>query len=403
MRILDINNFYSPTGGGVRTYHDRKLDWVKQHPEHTAALVVPSTRFHREKYGNTVRYEVPAIPLGRSGYRLIVTAGGLEKVIDDFKPELIEVGSVYVLPPLLKRALKGRSIPTVGFYHADYPDTYVQPLARRLPDLVAGGLPEQARRHCGAAYSAMTATFGASDHVLSKLFQYGVRRLFKTPLGVDTSVFRPDARRADFRTGLGILSDQVLISFVGRLAPEKGVELLVAAWPHVSDRERFVLLVAGHGPMADRIEVLAMSEPSVRRLPFLRSPGEVATLMASSDAVVLPGAFETFSLTALEALACGTSVIAPDSGGAGELVKLAGGSPFAAGDARALGAAMAAVTPRDSARSAVIRTRIERNYTWDAAFTRQFGYYQQVARAFYAGDLNSLLPGQTRWHSAVDV
>lgn len=399
MRILDVNDLYAATGGGIRNYHDRKLDWVGKHPQHTAALVVPSTRYHRERYGNVVRYEVPSLALGRSGFRLILSSGGLQRVIDDFQPQLIEVGSVYVLPPLLRRALKGRAIPTVGFYHTDYPDAWVQPLARRLPEVVAGGLPEQARRHCGTAYAAMTAVFAASDAMLTKLFQYGVRRLFKTPLGVDTTQFRPEARRADFRAGLGILSDQVLISFVGRLTPEMGIEQLVAAWPHVADRERYVLLVAGHGPMADRIEVLAMSEPAVRRLPFVRSQAELATLLASSDAVVLPGVFETSSVTALEALACGTPVIAPASSAASELVNLSGDAPFPSGEARALAAAMAAVTPRDRIRTAALRARVERDYTWDATFQRQFGYYEQVAGAFGRGDVSALVPREARWHS----
>ena len=72
MRICDVNNNYSPTGGGVRTYHHEKIRYMRAHPQHTYCLVVPSDRETWEQDGNIVHAHVPAVALGGSGYRMIV-------------------------------------------------------------------------------------------------------------------------------------------------------------------------------------------------------------------------------------------------------------------------------------------------------------------------------------------
>ncbi len=392
VRLLDANNLYSPTGGGVRTYHERKLAWVRQHPVHEAALIVPGERESVERDGNTVRYEVPSIPLGSSGYRLIVRAGALRRAIEAFAPDVIEVGSAYIMPQLVRRALRGRQVPTVGFYHADYPDTYVAEGLRSAPAPLREALVGAARRHAGRQYEGLSATFAASEHVLRKLSAWGVRRLFRTPLGVDVERFSPLARDASLREAVGVAPGAPLFVYVGRLADEKGLSVLLEAWPAIAQaRPGAVLVVAGHGPLADRVDALAAAAPGVVRRGFLPDPGAVAALLEAADALVLPGPFETFSLTTLEALACGTPVLAPDAGGAGELARRFGLPTFAADDAASLARLAAAVAPRDEAVERALRTRVVAEYSWDAAFARQFRYHACVAAAVAEDRLDSLV------------
>lgn len=396
MRILDLNNLYSPTGGGVRTYHERKLQWALRHPEVSAALVVPAAQAGKLVAGNTVRYEVPALSLGRSGYRLIVRPGPLRRVIADFEPDVIELGSVYVEPWLLNRIDPEGRYARVGFVHADYPDTYVAPAVARAWAPLGRGALEQARAHAGRNYGALTATFAASEHVLDKLYGWGVRRLFHTPLGVDLGQYSPSSHDPIFRRALGVEPTQRLVVCVSRLAPEKGIDLLLEAWPHVQARD-IVLAVIGHGPLQARVDAFAQTAHGVRRSGFLADPAEVAQALGSADAALVLGQYETFSLTTLEALACGTPVIAPDLGGAGELVARAGLQPFVAGDARSLAAAIDAVAPRAAGEVARLRTWVEASYGWDGVFDRHLEIYRRVVAAHRSGDLTPLLPTTGRW------
>ena len=89
MRLLDINNLYSPTGGGVRTYHERRAAYHAQRGDVAYALVVPSDRAWHSREGGFERFGVPGLPLGSSGYRQIIGSRGLA---DHRLVELIKQG-----------------------------------------------------------------------------------------------------------------------------------------------------------------------------------------------------------------------------------------------------------------------------------------------------------------------
>jgi alpha-1,6-mannosyltransferase len=383
MRICDVNNFYSPTGGGVRVYHERKLEYFAERPQHTYALLVPGEREAVRRVGHALVYELPARPIGSAGYRVITSRRALARVFRDFAPDLIEIGSPYLLPWLVPAALGGRDVATVGFVHADYPGTYVEPALARLPALaaLAGGL---ARGHMGLIYRRMSATFGASEHVLRRLAALGLDRLFHTPLGVETERFRPSRRSQATRARFGVARGDQLILFIGRLSAEKGVDLLLAASPQIVGARRH-LVIAGHGPQRARVAAVSAAHPDAitqHEAPLSRD--EVAELIASADLFLALGAHETFSLTTLEALACGTPVVAPAAGGAAELIdRYGGGRTFHPGDSAALAAAIdrALADPRPEP---ALAERIAAAHAWPAVFDRITRFYQAILDAHRA-------------------
>lgn len=384
MKVCDINNLYSPTGGGVRTYHEAKLRWFAARTDVDYALIVPGPARKVEQVGRATRIEVPGIPLGRSGYRSIIHGRDLAWALDLVKPDLIELGSVYTLPRHVRAALRklGRleSTALVGFYHADYPDTYVRPYAQRLGRGLERWATGLAERHCGRAYGQLSATFGASQYVIDKLAAFGVTSLFRTPLGVDVERFHPGVDRS--LSGLGALTAPRRLLYLARLAPEKGIDLLMRAYPAFRDPARFELVIGGKGPLEASVDRFVRDFPEVRRLPYLTSPEAVASAFASADLVIQPGPYETFSLATLEALATGASVVTADAGGAAELATEFGGETFASGSAEALAAAVlrwadspAILTASD--RAAAVSAR----YSWDAVFNRMLGHYRDIIEA----------------------
>ena len=150
----------------------------------------------------------------------------------------------------------------------------------------------------------------------------GRGRIAAIPCGVDTELFRPgDAALA--RAALG-LDARPLLLYVGRIAPIKGLETLLDAVATLSARASGVrLLVVGgeadepadghEAALRRRLEALGLGE-IVRFLGPQPQPA-LRDFYVAADAVVLPSYYESFGMVALEAMACGTPVIASRVGG----------------------------------------------------------------------------------------
>jgi len=149
------------------------------------------------------------------------------------------------------------------------------------------------------------------------------------------------------RRDLRVAAKQDTVVFAGRLAVNKGVPVLMAAWDKylaTSSDGRLRLVIAGTGPMDQEVARWAASRHSVEVAGLL--PGaEVADLMAGSRAVIVPSAWEEpFGLVVVEAMAAGTPVIASGHGSFGELITAGvDGVLFPPSDATALGDAIADV------------------------------------------------------------
>ena len=131
MRIVDVNNGYSPRGGGIRTYHDRKLAFFAAQEEHDYALVIPAAETSSEQVGPRAWvHRLRGLPVG-AGYRSVLSREPLERVLGELRPDLVEVGSPYILPHLLFPVLERLGAASVGFYHTDYPELFArQPLSK---------------------------------------------------------------------------------------------------------------------------------------------------------------------------------------------------------------------------------------------------------------------------------
>jgi D-inositol-3-phosphate glycosyltransferase len=144
-------------------------------------------------------------------------------------------------------------------------------------------------------------------------------RVAVIPCGVDTDLFRP-ADPAGAKAALGV-PDGPLLVYVGRLAPIKGLETLFESMARLSVRP-FLLIIGGdqdepqNGHLArlrGLVATLGLAD-SVRFLGAQRQE-QLRLYYAASDATVMPSYYESFGMVALEAMACGSPVIASRVGG----------------------------------------------------------------------------------------
>lgn len=146
------------------------------------------------------------------------------------------------------------------------------------------------------------------------------------PCGVDLERFRLLERSAA-RRRLGVPQEDSVLLFVGRFAPIKGIDRLVSAMAHLDHGEDIrLILVGGDGPQAP--ETLRLKS-RVRELGVEKKVGfaggvlqeSLSEYYAAADALVIPSYYESFGLVALEALACGTPVLATPVGVMQELLQ----------------------------------------------------------------------------------
>ncbi len=183
------------------------------------------------------------------------------------------------------------------------------------------------RRLLGLADSVIAAN---PDERADLIWRQGApaQRVCTVPPGVDLDRFRPAAGSAT-RNALGIFPRTPVMLFVGRVDPIKGIETLLDATRLVVADERFeyaplLLFVGGdldeagvpEGALAAvASQAAAMGIAGQVRFLGSRPQEELPALYAAADVVAVPSRYESFGLVAVEAMACGTPVVASRVGG----------------------------------------------------------------------------------------
>jgi alpha-1,6-mannosyltransferase len=357
MRLVDTTLFFSPTSGGVRRYLTAKHDWLRAHSAHDHSLLVPGTTTRLQPGGiSTIAgWKVP----GTFNYRLPLSPRRWVRMLEALEPDLIEVGDVFHPAWCASGVASRRDIPLVAFCHSN------------LPHLVGRRFGRAAERALGAylrnVYARFDLVMAPSRLMCENLGRMGVQRTVLQPLGVDTTIFAPHRRTLDLRRTLQLSDRTRLLVYAGRFSGEKNVDVLHAALRLLGDQYHLLLIGGGvHGRPAANITVL----------PYRRDSIELATWIASCDALVHAGCSETFGLVIIEALACGRPVVAARAGAVPEHVDQSVGMLAPPRDARGMAEAIAALFERDlAALGLAARARALQRYTWSHTLQLLLSHY----------------------------
>jgi alpha-1,6-mannosyltransferase len=371
MKVVDVTSFFSDTCGGIKSYYRGKARVLPPRGV-DCHFVVPGEKRVDEAFEGGTLHRLPGPRLGKSAYRCFGRFEPLMDLLAALRPDVIEVASHYLLPAIVRHAVRGlRSRPrVVGFYHADYPSTYVAPVFSAAPCL-ARGAERLAWRFNRWQHVRYDATLAASRFVASSLARNGVPRVHWVGLGVDVDTFAPQPR---------VERERPRCLYAGRLAAEKGFPLVLAAWDTIHARTGAALEIVGDGPLGHELRVFAATRPEIVWRGHVERAADVAAAMAAADLLIAPGPHETFSLATAEALACGTPVVGSDRGGNGELIDLSGGGlTFAADSSARLARAVVGFLslPRHTRDElgAAGRAHVLRSLTWDHVAARLVAAY----------------------------
>jgi glycosyltransferase involved in cell wall biosynthesis len=180
--------------------------------------------------------------------------------------------------------------------------------------------------------------------------------------GVDLTRFSPiDPVVA--RERFGLAADARVVASVGHLIPRKGHDLVIAA---LRDVPEATLLIAGEGPDHASLAALATRTGVAGRVRFLGQLAHDAlpAVYSASDALVLASSNEGWANVLLEAMACGTPVVATDVGGSREVVAAPeAGILLDRRDSASIGAALKTLLAAPPARAAT--RRYAERFSWD--------------------------------------
>ncbi|WP_327322211.1 glycosyltransferase [Streptomyces sp. NBC_01210] len=318
LRIVRLANFVTQSSGGLRTALG-ELGKGYLAAGHEPVLIVPgdleSDRLTPQ--GRVITLPGPELP-GTGGYRVLAGRRRLRQVLETIEPDRLEVSDRTTLRWTGEWARRNR-VPSVMVSH-ETADGVLRTWG--LSEGAAGRTADRLNRRTAWAYSRIVCT---TEWAEREFVRIGARNVVRAPLGVDLLRCRPGRRstvlRAKYAAGA-----EVLLLLCSRLSVEKRPGMALDALAELRKRGvRAALVVAGDGPLRTALARRARAE----RLPavFLGHVGDretVSDLQAAADLCLAPGPAETFGLSALEALACGTPVVASASSALPEVIGDAG-------------------------------------------------------------------------------
>lgn len=320
MKILDLCDFYSERGGGVRSYLE-KLARIAPELGHEVVIVAPGPRDEETELGPSarlVRYGSPRMPYDPT-YHLPVRLGRMRELVREHRPDVLQASSPFA--PALLTALDRSSQVRSYVHHADPIGCYLEPLAARVRS------PGAKRLLLGPAWAWLRSvtrfcdvTVVAGSWLERQLKQQRCQHVRAVPFGIEHADFGPERRDPELRRQLlgsvAAESEARLFLIAGRLAADKRQARLVDALLEVSRRRPTALLVLGDGPERDRLKERARGLAQATFLKFTKNRSEYAAILASVDALIHGSMCETYGFVLAETLASGTPIVVPDRGGA---------------------------------------------------------------------------------------
>jgi alpha-1,6-mannosyltransferase len=351
MRIVDVNEFYSPTGGGVRTYIDRKMGILSE-LGHELIVVAPAREDRVEERpggGRIIFVKSPPMPFD-DNYGLFWDEGVIHRLLDELAPDVVECCSPW-RPAWFVGDWQGSAVKSF-FMHNDNIAAY----AHRW----FSGVASHARIEQGFAwYSHYMRKFLVKYDVVvtngpaleKRLRARGLRIDAAMPLGIERGHFSPTLRDPALRAALlaqcGLPEDAMLLLGLGRHHGEKRWPLVVDAATRAGATLPIGLILIGAGPQSRAIERRIGGSPHIRMFAPIHDRERLARIMASCDALIHGSEAEPFGLVASEAMASGLPLIVPDTGGCAEVADPLASELYAANDTGAAAAAIGRLFARD--------------------------------------------------------
>ncbi|HXW84542.1 MAG TPA: glycosyltransferase family 1 protein [Candidatus Binataceae bacterium] len=300
--ICVVTETYPPEVNGVALTLRHLVEGLTSRG-HRVSLVRPRQAGGFSPSAQPKTIEVKGLPLpGYKGLQLGLPASArLLHCWTQTAPDVVYVATEGPLGWSAVRTARRLGIPIVSGFHTNF-DRYAKHYGLGcLQRLVFGYL----RRF----HNRTAATLTATADLREALLRHGFRNLTVVSRGVDSDLFSPERRSRKLRRQWGLGDDDLAVVYVGRVAPEKNLELAVAAYRKMTQSCRSLrFVIVGDGPSRSNLE-----RKHADLIFCGTQTGEaLAQHFASADMFLFPSESETFGNVTLEAMASGLAVVAYD-------------------------------------------------------------------------------------------
>ncbi len=297
MKVTFVTDTYTPQPNGVATTLSRLVKGLRENG-HDVDVVRPAVLASDEEGLEVPSVGFPGYPEVRFGFPIRLV---LQSRWHRNRPDVIYVATETPLGASAISAARALGIPAASGFHTNFQQYMAH---YQMPLLEKATLKYLRRLHNRSA-----CTFVPSPDVIAQLDQRGFRNLELLPKGVDTKLFNPSKRSNLLRQTWGARPGSRVGLYVGRIAAEKNLPLVVKSFTEIQKRfPDFVGVFVGDGP---KLNALKKEHPEFVYAGVLRGE-ELAEHYASADMFVFPSITETFGNVTLEAMASGLSVVAYD-------------------------------------------------------------------------------------------
>jgi glycosyltransferase involved in cell wall biosynthesis len=372
MRITLVTETYFPQVNGVsRTLGSLVETTVKS--GHQVQLIIP--RYPDPVKGSNgvqvVDFPGLALPFYREILLPVVPSGKLGRILRDFDPDVIHIATEGTLGLSALKAARRLQVPVVSSYHTNFP--------QYLKHYRMGWLEPGSRGYLRWFHNRTGCTLVPTREMSDRLIKNGFYNVDVWSRGIDTRMFNPSRRDPDLRKMMGVEEGDTAFLYVGRLAPEKNLMMMIKAFDSLSGSVPVKLILVGDGPY--RRELEKKGDPRMF-LAGYRYGKELAALYASSDIFVFPSLTDTFGNVMQEAMACGLPVIAFDITGPRSVVRNFE-TGLLAGDVseESLSTAMERVAANGDLRHVLAEGALEfaRTREWDRVNSVCLKWYEKLA------------------------
>jgi len=310
MRVSLVTETYFPQVNGVSRTLGQLVNHLRErgdevqliHPDYKQSTSDPNTLLVRSF----------TVPFYKELHLPLPPFGKVKRALNAFRPDVVHIATEATLGLTVLRHCLWHKIPTVSSFHTNF-DQYSDHYR-------VGFLKGLIWRYLRWFHNKTRETYVPSRATIADLETRGFERLILWPRGVDSTTFRPDRPgRAHVRECLGFTPENVVVTYVSRIAAEKNIAYLAKALQDVaSSRPDARFLFVGDGP--ERANLEAMMGPHAKFVGY-RTGDELADYYAAGDIFAFSSLTETFGNVVLEAMASGMPVVALKAGGVGEIIR----------------------------------------------------------------------------------
>lgn len=377
MRILHVADWFDPTLGYTEYYLAKK-----QLERGLDIKVVCSNYLTRPRsmnqLGSAIEDNIPVVRLKSAckirGNIWIFNPITLAQVIKEFSPDIVHCHGL--LSPLSQEVLLLKNFS--GYKVVGDLITGISPLTLKLTPILKLGLNFWILNKVDALFACSKAI----ERILLGIFRTPPSKTHFIPLGADQELFKPDRiERERTRTLLGVHPEDVVAIYTGKFLPSKRIhDLLMASKIVIEQHKNFKVVLVGDGPSSYKrrldslIHKLRMNNNVLTIKTVHRT--KLPNFYNAADIAVWPG---TFSISIIEAMACGLPIIIAKSDWTSHYLEYQNGFSFKVGDIATLASLLLELARDDELRKHAgkqSRRMVENKLNWDTISKQYMEIYQ---------------------------